>query len=182
MWWLRTGPFPPEMRMDLTCSIVLLSRLEDATVGVKPRCKAALGDGARCCPGIGLLGGHPWRLCNHHQGGERDLCRDRLQKHKSAYACPWGRAGSFTPPAHRGQPLPGAGVAQELLPARNTGQICSSPGRGWHVMDLGRFSPFWMTNRVAAAATARCLPGPWSRPIQLPAAPSTAEDLQRDPY
>ena len=65
------------------------------------------------------------------------------------------------------------------------GEIASSPGRGRDAMDLGRFSLFWMTDPatycVAAAATARCPPGLRSRPIQLPAAPSTTEDLQQKP-
>lgn len=69
-----------------------------------------------------------------------------------------GCAGSSAPPAHRGELLPGTGVAQELLPASNTGAARSSPGRGWDGEGLGRFSSFWMadpaTYHFAAAAIA----------------------------
>jgi len=156
--WLGTGPFPPKMRMGLTCSVVLPCR--DRRMRLLGAKSSSWGR-SEVLPGDGILRGGPLGSLQPPSGWGKGPV--------------WGQAPKILRnQTVRGQKRPGS---CSLLETQEKLALPKAFGWIW-----GGFSPFWRTHRVSATATARRLPAPRSRPIQLPAAPSTTEDLQRDRY
>lgn len=107
---------------------------QDAAAGVTPCAKQLLGTEKGAAWGRDSAGG-PLGSLNHRQGGERDLYQDRLQNQTNQPVK--DTLAAFPLPPHGDRC---AELAQELLPARNTGGMRSGPGA---VMVWGRLSPFW---------------------------------------
>lgn len=96
MSWPRTRPFPPEMRTGLTRTSCCCVGTAGRSRWGDPLCKAALGDGERCCLGTGLCGRTPG-VSEPPSGWRKGLISGQAPKpDKSARE---GHTGSFSPPA-----------------------------------------------------------------------------------